>query len=83
MSCQGVCRKDGFGRFALDDFVSDAPTEDRRMVAVAQYHGLDVLRPPLVEQDGVIFRRFGRPPSIERFVDDQQSQVVASIEKGF
>ena len=51
------------------------------MVAVAQYHGFDVFRPPAVEQNGVVFRQFGRPPSVERFVDDQKPQVVARIEE--
>ena len=51
------------------------------MVAVAQYHGFDVFRPPAVEQNGVVFRQFGRSPSVERFVDDQKPQVVARIEE--
>ena len=73
------------------DFIPDAPQYDRRMIAVAKHHVLNVPRGPLVEDFVIaVGTRFAgvpslnplvlaRGPLVERLVHYQESQTITEI----
>ena len=65
----------------LADLVSDAPHDDRRMVAVPSDEVLQVGDVPLVEEAGVVERRLALAPHVERFIHDEETHLVADLEK--
>ena len=65
----------------LQDLVTDAPYQDRRMVTVAPHHVGEVALMPLIEEAGIVVLRLPSAPHVETLVHDDEAHRVAHIEQ--
>ena len=70
------------GAAEIVNLVAEAPHDDGGMVAVAEDHGVEIGLPVGGEIDAVILGKFSVGPAIAGFVDDEQAEAVAGVEKG-
>lgn len=68
---------------AFEEFVAVAPGDDARVIAVAEDEGIDILLPPFIDIFVVVEGILLGTETVERLVDDQQTQVVAGTEELF
>src|SRR5512133_665916 len=66
---------------ALLYFISDAPNDDAWMIAVTVHHRVQIALPPVIEGDMIITNIFSVAPTIERLINHQHAQPVASLQE--
>ncbi|EGY01721.1 hypothetical protein AZA_58047 [Nitrospirillum viridazoti Y2] len=68
-------------RALLRYLVADAPEQHAGMVAAADHQAVEVGRPILREEAGVVLGALGLVPGVERLVDDQHAQRVGGVQR--
>ena len=66
----------------LWNFIANAPEDDAGMISIAEHHRVDIALPPLFEIPVIVFRILGSFPHVERLIDHQHTEPVASVQKG-
>src|SRR5271165_1205928 len=65
----------------LGDLIADSPDHNGGMIAIAQHHRRYISLPPFIKIAAIVKLNLVRLPGIERFVQYQQPEPVASVQK--
>src|SRR5207249_10183039 len=70
-----------FGRALLADFITGAPENDARVIAIAPKLRAPILLMPVVEQEMIVVLFLATFPTIERFIHHQKAHAVSQLKQ--